>query len=379
MPIEGPLRELDIHDVFQLLDLSRKTGALRVTSGLRDNEGTVYFDSGQVVYASVRSNPHPLGAMLVRSGRLSERELARARATQLETRDGRRLGEVLIDEGLIAPRELERQLRLQIEAVVFELLSWREGFFSFVEQDVAGLPADATVRISAESLLMEAARRIDEWSTIADRVPDLSVVPALAAIDDADAAPLSLDGEAWEVLAEVDGMRDLRAIAAALARSEFDIAMVAARLVQARVIRVGRPELERGSGSDAGPAQAERSMALLAIGDAEGALAEARLGIAADPHCAAVHVVAARALQRLGRAQECLEELRRAAQLDARASDIQRELGYAAARAGDLGEATASWKRYLHLAAEEPERDEVVEALDAANRLRAALETHAAV
>ena len=47
MAIEGPLRELGIHDVFQLLDLSRKTGRLRVTSLLRDNEGTVYFDSGQ--------------------------------------------------------------------------------------------------------------------------------------------------------------------------------------------------------------------------------------------------------------------------------------------------------------------------------------------
>ena len=46
MAIEGPLRELGIHDVFQLLDLSRKTGSLRVTSALRDNEGVVYFESG---------------------------------------------------------------------------------------------------------------------------------------------------------------------------------------------------------------------------------------------------------------------------------------------------------------------------------------------
>jgi Flp pilus assembly protein TadD len=137
--------------------------------------------------------------------------------------------------------------------------------------------------------------------------------------------------------------------------------------------------VERGDGSNAGLAQAERSMALLAAGDVEGALAEARLGVAADPHCAAVHVATARALQRLGRAQECLEELRRAAQLDARAPEIQRELGYAAARAGDLAEATASWKRYLHLAPAGPERDEVVESLDAASRLRAALEAHAAV
>ena len=43
MAIEGPLRELGIHDVFQLLDLSRKTGLLRVTSTQRDDEGQVGF------------------------------------------------------------------------------------------------------------------------------------------------------------------------------------------------------------------------------------------------------------------------------------------------------------------------------------------------
>jgi hypothetical protein len=61
MAIEGPLRELGIHDVFQLLDLSRKTGTLTVTSLLRDNQGTVYFERGAVIYAQIRSNPHPLG------------------------------------------------------------------------------------------------------------------------------------------------------------------------------------------------------------------------------------------------------------------------------------------------------------------------------
>ena len=43
--------ELGIHDVFQLLDLSRKTGLLRVTSELREDEGVVMFDRGGVVHA----------------------------------------------------------------------------------------------------------------------------------------------------------------------------------------------------------------------------------------------------------------------------------------------------------------------------------------
>jgi len=78
MPIEGPLRELSIHDVFQLLDLAQKTGILRVTSEVRQNGGTVYFDHGAVVAAEIQSNPHPLGSLLLRAGKVTESDLARA-------------------------------------------------------------------------------------------------------------------------------------------------------------------------------------------------------------------------------------------------------------------------------------------------------------
>ena len=169
MAIEGPLRELGIHDVFQLLDLSRKTGSLRVTSALRDNEGVVYFESGRVVSAAIRTNPHPLVAMLVRAGKISEGDLERARVAQASRKDAKRLGELLVEAGCLTWRELERQVRLQIETVVFELMSWQEGFFSFVEGKTSDVATEAVARISTESLLMEGARRIDEWAQRARR------------------------------------------------------------------------------------------------------------------------------------------------------------------------------------------------------------------
>ena len=65
MALEGPLKEFHIQDVFQLLDLGRKSGVLRVTSELRQTSGTVSFDRGGVVAASL-ANSQPLGARLVR-------------------------------------------------------------------------------------------------------------------------------------------------------------------------------------------------------------------------------------------------------------------------------------------------------------------------
>src|SRR6266446_2496915 len=254
MPIEGPLRELGIHDVFQLLDLSRKTGVLRVTSELRHNAGTISFEGGAIIFAEIRSNPHPLGALLLRTGKITEADLERARDMQERQGDGRRLGEILVSLGALTPRELERQVRFQIEEVVFEVMSWREGYFSFSEGTPTELPTDAVVRIPTEALLMEGARRIDEWSRIEGRIPHLGVVPMLAPPQDASEGELDLLPPEWEMLAMINGERDVRGIASELGRSDFEVAKTLFGLESAGVIvlsdpgskkRVARPSRRR--------------------------------------------------------------------------------------------------------------------------------------
>src|SRR6266516_4139256 len=236
MPIEGPLRERGIHDVFQLLDLSRKTGVLRVTSELRHNAGTVYFEDGAIIFAEIRSNPHPLGALLLRTGKITEADLERGRDMQHRQGDQRRLGEILVSLGAITPRELQRQVRFQIEEVVFELMSWREGYFSFTEGTLTDLPTEATVRIPTEALLMEGARRIDEWSRIEGRIPHLGVIPTLAPPAGGPDGELDLLPPEWEMLAMIDGERDLRTIASELGRSEFEVAKTLFGLESAGIV-----------------------------------------------------------------------------------------------------------------------------------------------
>ncbi|HTE46952.1 MAG TPA: DUF4388 domain-containing protein, partial [Gemmatimonadaceae bacterium] len=115
MPIEGPLRELGIHDVFQLLDLSRKTGMLRVSSELREDEGTVFFDNGRVVAASIRSKAMPIELALLQAGRVTESDLAQARAQKANGRASHDIVQLLVELGALTQKELDRQIRLQIE------------------------------------------------------------------------------------------------------------------------------------------------------------------------------------------------------------------------------------------------------------------------
>ena len=380
MAIEGPLRELGIHDVFQLLDLSRKTGALRVTSELRDDEGFVLFDGGRVIHASVKSNPTSIERILRQAGKLNDADLAVAMAVKVEAGEG--LGDRLVLAGLITQRELERQLRQAIESVVFELLSWREGFFSFEERQVSDVPLDARIRISTESLLMEGARRIDEWSRIADKVPSLSVVPILAPVEDDRASVLDLLPHEWEVLMMIDGTRDLRGIAAGLGRSEFEIAKIAYGLVSTGVVGLQTPTRPTPTSLTAihgAGAALERARAALSAGRADEALTAARTAASADPASAEAHRLAARALGLLNRSADAVDALRRAVQADPLTPAIHLDLGFAAVRVGDFANARASWEHFLRLAPGSPDVGRVNAALETLTRMMYLLEAHADV
>jgi Tfp pilus assembly protein PilF len=376
MAIEGPLRELGIHDVFQLLDLSRKTGALRVTSELRDDAGDVLFDGGKVIHASVRSNPTSIERILRQAGKITDADMTAAAAI---AGDDLGLGDRLVQAGVINQRELERQLRQAIECVVFELMSWREGFFSFEERAVKDVTLDARIRISTESLLMEGARRIDEWSRIADKVPSLSVVPELAPVD-ADRAPvLDLLPHEWEVLMMIDGERDLRAIAAAIGRSEFDVAKIAYGLIATGVVAMRVPV--RDAVSIAPPLDSQDAVVLeartaLGAGQNDAALAAARALLAADPSLTQARLIASRALIRLGQYDAAVDELRRAVQADPLTPAVHLDLGFAAARVGDFGNARASWEHFQRLSPLSPDIPRVRAAIETLTRLTHLLEAH---
>jgi hypothetical protein len=223
MALEGPLKEFHIQDVFQLLDLGRKTGILRVTSELRQTAASVSFDKGGVVAATLGKNPQRFGARLVRLGKISAKDLDRALSLQ-EKGDTRRLGDILVALGALSRREVDRQLKSQIEETLLDLLSWTEGHFRFEEGAASESLVGSPPRIQTEGLLMESARRQDEWSRIEAKVPHLRVVPRLPPPDTPGNGKLDLSPFEWEVLAAVDGERDLHALADALGRSEFDVA-----------------------------------------------------------------------------------------------------------------------------------------------------------
>jgi hypothetical protein len=372
--IEGPLKELSIHDVFQLLDLSRKTGTLRVASDLRQNAGTVYFEDGVVVGAEIRSNPHPLGRLLVRAGRVSEQDLARARALQ-SSGDARRVGEILVADGLVSQRDMNRYVRHQIEEVVFELVGWSEGYFAFEDGKQGEWPTEAATRVPTGVLLMEAARRTDEWSRIEKKITHLGLVPKLAPVIDT-SAPLDLLPAEWEVLTVIDGDRSVRELANALGRPEFEVARTLFGLATAGIILLEDPARRavEAIGSADLPILLGEVEQLLGAGDPGAAVQAAEQAVAGHPQEPLAHLAHGRALLAAGRYPESSEALWQAVQLDGESAPAHRLFGLSLAAVGRFREAAQIWEQWKRLTDKPPEETAQMPVVERAKQAALALE-----
>ena len=160
MGLEGTLKAFSLGDIFQVLGMQRKSGVLAVESA--DDAITISFLGGQIVSAESRQRrqDNQIGKLLLRAGRLSESDLARALELQKETRQ--RLGFLLIRERMVTPDDLKEALRLQIFRTLQIAFQLTDGTFRFSQEGQIEYDADHMAPVPTESVLMEAAQIHDE-------------------------------------------------------------------------------------------------------------------------------------------------------------------------------------------------------------------------
>jgi tetratricopeptide (TPR) repeat protein len=247
MAIKGSLKEASLPDVLQLLAMGRKTGCLSVSH--RSNFGYIYFDKGRIAYASIVNRRDRLGDMLVKSGVITIDQLRQAIEAQERQRD-RRIGELLMDMGWLSRDALRQHIREQIEEAVYFLFTWNQGSFNF-EADVQPEEQEFLVSINPETLLLEGARRVDEWTLVEKKIPTFDIVfeidrPKLQKSD------LDLTPEQQAMLKLVDGRRDVQQIIDASGMGEFEIGKLLYGLATAGLLhRIGTSKVVGPEASDA--------------------------------------------------------------------------------------------------------------------------------
>ena len=186
MSFQGSIQELPVPDIIQLVSVSGKTGMFMLVRG--NERGYIYLRNGKIVHSEIGS--------------------------------------------------------LAGEEAVYALAIWSTGDFQFT-------PGKETDRVTIDktntSLLMEAARRLDEWKVLGRKIPGVDAVPVLKPREVSE--PVTLSPPEWNTVMRIDGRRTVEEVARASGSNSFDTAKVLYGLVTADLVemRVRTPEAARAA------------------------------------------------------------------------------------------------------------------------------------
>jgi len=201
MAFQGSLKELPLPDIIQLVSVSGKTGKFTLTR--EADRGYIFLKSGQMVHASV--------------------------------------GELIGEEA------------------IYSLAIWNSGDFQFT----AGEGADRqTITKSNTNLLMEAARRLDEWRVLSKKIPSVEYVPELLGRENRH-EQVTLNPHEWMLITKIDGHRSITDVARALNMSSFDASKILYGLITGELVQLKKKmsatPTPRTSSSSSSPAASATS------------------------------------------------------------------------------------------------------------------------
>lgn len=174
MAIEGDLKSLNISSVLQLISSERLTGVLKIKK--YPEVADVGFVDGDVAGAffEVGDRVESLETYLVKSGMIGKNLFEMIVDIHHETK--RPIVNIIIEDKYLTIEEIERTIKFKIQEVMDELFTWREGDFKFEEGALIYPKSVIKVRMHTEGLILESARRLDEWPRISKAIPSGDVV-----------------------------------------------------------------------------------------------------------------------------------------------------------------------------------------------------------
>ncbi len=148
------------------------------------------------------------------------------------TKDDNKRGHIIIKTGEIVHAEVET---FRGEDAVFTLISWGKGEFVFEE---GNFEVEITISRSVTSILMEAARRIDEWKLLRKKIGSIDAVPEFNEIDKQERRKISLSTLEWMVVSKIDGTKSIYDISMDTGINIYDASRIIFGMITSGLIRL---------------------------------------------------------------------------------------------------------------------------------------------
>ena len=233
--LHGDLTQVNLPDIFQSLVMSQMEGTLQVNSKWKVTY--VHHEAGKLrILLPEEDWLKRIGYRLLSSGLVDGRDLKAAlRRCHKEQVD---LGQILTESYGTDPEQFKAIRRALEEDAIFELFTQNRGNFAFygdaypdpdLERRFATSPT-----FEASNILLEVARRSDEWTVILREIEDINEI--MRPTEDAYREGVEVDEIEENLLSHLDGTRSLSDIAGGMLYCLFDVMKSAQTLIRRNLI-----------------------------------------------------------------------------------------------------------------------------------------------
>jgi DNA-binding MarR family transcriptional regulator len=238
MALKGDLKDFSTTQLFNLINLARKTGTLFIDQHDGDR-AQISFHKGKLIHAQIGDQNGRLAHVLRKAGKLSDNQVRLIRERAGTTGD-KQLGLLLINAGYVSQADIVRSIQQYTLDVVYNILLWNSGGFRF-EDDVMPPPDCITVPIDLKNVIIEHIRHLRELERLQEELPNLDFALKFSDRPGASLRNINLSVEEWRVVSFINPKNSIRQIARANNMTDMQIRRIVYGLLQAGLVALVRP------------------------------------------------------------------------------------------------------------------------------------------
>ena len=208
IPSSGNIKDTSLIKILVYLNRNRKTGTLSLmTPSFTKN---IYFDGGDVIFASSTYEDDRLGEMLLKAGKISVEQYDSSVEVLKASKD-KRQGAILVELGYLTPKDLFWGVKYQVREIIHSMFLIEDGDYAFHEGE---LPTQEviTLKNSIGNLIYAGVNKIVNWTRIRSEMPHTDSVLRLSEDPLSLFQDIELSQQDKKILSLVDGTRTIKQV-----------------------------------------------------------------------------------------------------------------------------------------------------------------------
>ena len=131
----------------------------------------------------------------------------------------KKIGAVVVEQGYISKEGLKKIIHQQVKEVLYSVFLWETGEFEYRDTPI-NVEGKLSTRLNTMAIVLDASRRIDEWSILRKQLTNENLVFKLAERR-MDKDEIKLNKNEWRILSLIDGNRTIGEVVSESGYDEF--------------------------------------------------------------------------------------------------------------------------------------------------------------